>query len=537
MSKPGHAVIYARVSTLRQAEQSQSLASQVMRLSDYAENYLNAEVVEIFKDNITGRTEDRPGMKAMLAYLRKHRKTPQIVLIDDISRLARDIDAHRSLRKAITKAGGILMSPNQQFGDDADSEMSENMAALFAHHTSRKYSEQVINRQTGCLLRGHWPFSEPMGYKRLNPGKGQTNILVRAEPVASIIANALNRYAHGQLRTQAEVARYLESQPDFPKDGHGKVRNQLVNDILTRVIYTGYVEFPQRGIALREGLHEGLITFATYKRIQERLQEKAYAPTRKNLQADFPLRGAVLCGDCGEALTACWSTSKSGKKHPYYLCFKKGCESYRKSIKRDRMESEFHTLIKKIVPSKGAVSMAQKLFRNLWDREIQDKQARMQHFKSQIATIEQKTDQLLDHIVEADTPSVIAAYEKKIKSLEEEKLLLSEKMQSEGQIRRGFDETVRTLMRFLKNPLVLWVSDALEDKRAFLKLTFGEHLVYQRFHGFRTPKTTLPFKLLGDFRNSNFKMAEREGFEPSIRGYRIHTFQACSFDRSDTSPD
>ena len=32
-------------------------------------------------------------------------------------------------------------------------------------------------------------------------------------------------------------------------------------------------------------------------------------------------------------------------------------------------------------------------------------------------------------------------------------------------------------------------------------------------------------------------MAEREGFEPSIRDYRIHTFQACSFNHSDTSPD
>ena len=31
-------------------------------------------------------------------------------------------------------------------------------------------------------------------------------------------------------------------------------------------------------------------------------------------------------------------------------------------------------------------------------------------------------------------------------------------------------------------------------------------------------------------------MAEREGFEPSVRGYRTHAFQACSFDRSDTSP-
>ncbi len=32
-------------------------------------------------------------------------------------------------------------------------------------------------------------------------------------------------------------------------------------------------------------------------------------------------------------------------------------------------------------------------------------------------------------------------------------------------------------------------------------------------------------------------LAEREGFEPSIRYSRIHTFQACSFDHSDISPE
>src|SRR5258706_9983490 len=31
-------------------------------------------------------------------------------------------------------------------------------------------------------------------------------------------------------------------------------------------------------------------------------------------------------------------------------------------------------------------------------------------------------------------------------------------------------------------------------------------------------------------------MAEREGFEPSVRLWRTHTFQACSLNRSDTSP-
>ena len=32
-------------------------------------------------------------------------------------------------------------------------------------------------------------------------------------------------------------------------------------------------------------------------------------------------------------------------------------------------------------------------------------------------------------------------------------------------------------------------------------------------------------------------LAEREGFEPSIRYKRIHTFQACAFDHSATSPN
>ena len=31
-------------------------------------------------------------------------------------------------------------------------------------------------------------------------------------------------------------------------------------------------------------------------------------------------------------------------------------------------------------------------------------------------------------------------------------------------------------------------------------------------------------------------MAEREGFEPSRRDYRLHAFQACAFSHSATSP-
>jgi hypothetical protein len=78
------------------------------------------EVVTIFQDDMTGSLATRPGMQAMLAYLRKHSKKGKeriVVIIDDISRLARGIEAHLKLRAAIGSAGGILKSPTIEFGE------------------------------------------------------------------------------------------------------------------------------------------------------------------------------------------------------------------------------------------------------------------------------------------------------------------------------------------------------------------------------------------------------------------------------------
>ena len=38
------------------------------------------------------------------------------------------------------------------------------------------------------------------------------------------------------------------------------------------------------------------------------------------------------------------------------------------------------------------------------------------------------------------------------------------------------------------------------------------------------------------FVNLHSFFAERLGFEPRVHFWRTHTFQACSFDHSDTSP-
>ena len=139
MSKDGFkpAVIYARVSSKKQLKEGGGIESQATRCRSYA-SARGYEVVAMFTDDMTGSKARRPGMDAMLSFLKQNKATPHYVLIDDISRLARGLQAHISLREELSKAGGILESPSVVFGDDSDSQFLENVLASSAQHFAQK---------------------------------------------------------------------------------------------------------------------------------------------------------------------------------------------------------------------------------------------------------------------------------------------------------------------------------------------------------------------------------------------------------------
>ena len=127
----------------------------------------------------------------------------------------------------------------------------------------------------------------------------------------------MRRIDHDPLRLRPVLAERHENRVEHtqPAPAHEAVIQRLV-----RTVYAGYLQLPRWGIPLKQAAHEPLIDFATYQRIQNRIAGAVYAPRRKNLNEDFPLRGFVLCDDCGETLTACWTKGR-GKYHPYYHCF------------------------------------------------------------------------------------------------------------------------------------------------------------------------------------------------------------------------
>ena len=158
------AVIYCRVSDTKQTTRGTGLHSQETRCREYA-SFRGHEVVQVFTDDASGGLINRPGMQAMLTFLRQHRRQPHVVIIDDISRLARGVQAHLELRAALSKAGGILESPSLEFGEDSDSQLIENLLASVSQHQRQKNGEQTLNRMRARALNGYWVFHAPVGYK------------------------------------------------------------------------------------------------------------------------------------------------------------------------------------------------------------------------------------------------------------------------------------------------------------------------------------------------------------------------------------
>jgi hypothetical protein len=222
--------------------------------------------------------------------------------------------------------------------------------------------------------------------------------------------------------------------------------------MLTRPVYAGYIEVPNWNVPLRKGQHEGLISFETYQKIQHRLSTGAKAPARKDISEDFPLRGFVLCDDCSHPLTACWSKSKTGKKHPYYLCHTKGCASYRKSIRRDVLEGEFSDMVRTLQPTPKLYTLARTMFQNAWTQRSEQAAVLRDRLETDAADIDKQIADLVDRIVDASTPAVIAAYETRIARLESDKLVIAEKLENCTQPRHSFEDLFKLAFAFLKNP-------------------------------------------------------------------------------------
>ncbi|MCU7839796.1 MAG: recombinase family protein [Candidatus Thiodiazotropha sp. (ex Troendleina suluensis)] len=515
MSKhPDKALIYCRVSDTKQKLEGSGLESQEFRCRQFAAEKGYA-VEEVFRDDVSGGGDyaKRPGMIALLNFLESHQEHSYAVIFDDLKRLARDTMFHWQLRHAMSNFGAHVECLNYTFEDTPEGEFMETIFAAQGQLERKQIGRQTRQKTQARLEAGYHAFIAPVGFKYIK-SKTDGKILVKDEPAASIITEMMEGFASGRFQTKQEARRFLEGSALFPKTASGKIGNNRINTILANPLYAGYIEYKPWGVELRKGRHEGMVDYQTFLRIQERLEGRAYAPARKDLNLDFVMRGVVAC-ECGNALTAAWSKSHTGKRYAYYVCQNRKCAYKGKSIRRERVEGEFETLLKKLSPSKSLVVVAEKMFKQLWEHHRHSQTEHKTQLEKTRGKLNRDIERLIDRIVDTDNSAVVNALEKRIEKLQRSRIALDEKIAACGRPLKPYEHMYRTAMQYLSNPHQLWACGGFVEKRAVLKLTLTERLVWDRKGLYRTPDLSLPFRMLGDFCVQKMQMVPGAGIEPA----------------------
>ena len=215
------AIIYCRMSSKKQNSDGSGLESQEHRYREYAANK-NYSVDAAFPDTITGGDDfmKRPGMVALLAYLDAKQSENYVVIFDDLKRYARDTEFHLKLTREMQKRNAKRECLNFNFEDTPEGEFIETILAAQGQLERKQNRRQVIQKMKARVEQGFWVFKAPIGYKYQKSQRGGKELYID-EPVANEIREALEGFATGRFGSQAEVKRFLESCPHFPKDTNG----------------------------------------------------------------------------------------------------------------------------------------------------------------------------------------------------------------------------------------------------------------------------------------------------------------------------
>lgn len=485
-------IIYCRVSSQKQVDEGHGIDSQELRCRTYAK-LKGYEVIGVVKEEaVSGNDPDR--MKEVFDILDELPAGIEVVVVvDDIKRFSRDVRLHFDLKDQITERGARLESPSFNFEATPEGEFIETIIAAQAQLERKQNRRQVINRMKSRLELGYWCFPDTLpGLKYVKePLHGK--VMRKDEPWASIITEMLEGYAKGRFPNQEDIRQFLQTKQIFGKRTIGKNYPRRLLD--RSLFYAGYIEYKTWDVTQRKGHHDNLISFETHLKIQERLKGGLRTVARKDIKADFPLRGFVVCDLCNIKLTAQWPTGNGGK-YAYYWCRNKDCTMYGRTITKSKIEGELEVIIKDLKVSKKIIALSQANLVKKWEEKMKDVVGRYQSLQQDIASNEKLIRDLADRAATSISTTAVQTYEQRIEELENTNLALKEKSKDFKPDNFSFRTATAIVADFLQNPMEQWQKPDLKSKHRVLQVCFKAPLRYHKETGFRTTDFSLTYAFI-----------------------------------------
>lgn len=329
------AVIYARVSSRKQADDGVSMDAQIEQCTARAAQ-LGASVARVFRDDgISGRsTKGRLGFQAAVGYCEA---APVDYFITwSTSRFARnaiDLWVHQDQLKAL---GTRLECLNADIDDDTDAgfinrvfmgAMDQMVSRQIARDTLRSMKQSAGE---GFFTGGRVPF----GYRTVPDGKRAR--LVEEDAEAPVVRRAF-ALCLGGLGALA-IGQELNDSGQLRRGERWKKTSLLY--MLQNEVYTGLKTFNRsnkktgqdkpRSEWVQVESHPALVSRSDFEKVQIMMQDRAPArPQGGTPRSGFVFSGLLRCGVCSNPLQVINGTGRGGVLYNYY-----GCCAHRKGQPR-----------------------------------------------------------------------------------------------------------------------------------------------------------------------------------------------------------
>ncbi len=311
--------LYIRVSTDEQADKGYSQRDQEERLTKYCE-INNIEVRKVVFEDHSAKTFKRPAWTKLLGELRKRRGQSDLILFTKWDRFSRNAgDAYQM----ISTLRNLGVEP-QAVEQPLDLSIPENkmMLAFYLAAPEVENDRRALNVFHGmrrAKKEGRWMGSAPIGYANKVSETGKKYIAPR-ETTGKIMKWVFEELAREQFNTE-QVWKMAKSKGlKCSKNAFWlAIRNPL---------YCGKIFIPKykdEESYFVTGQHEPMITETLFYKVQDVLDgRKKVQRTKIFVDDNLPLRGFLICPQCGRLLSG--SASKGRTKYYHYYHCTGGCD-------------------------------------------------------------------------------------------------------------------------------------------------------------------------------------------------------------------
>ncbi len=325
--------LYARVSTVKQAEKDLSIPDQLQQMREWATRQGHAVAVEYVEPGASATDDKRPVFQQMIAEACRTPPPFGAILVHSQSRFFRDMVEFAVYERRLVRAGVKLISITQPTGEDLSGEMLRRIISFFDEYQSKENAKHTLRAMRENARQGYFNGARPpFGYRTealdLPGRKGQKKRLAVEDGEAAIVRQVFALYLHGDQGREVGllgVARAL-NRAAIPYRGTPWTKNR-VEGVLSNRVYLG------EGVFGRTNRKTGrpnppaewvrcavppLIEEAAFADAQRRRQARqaCHVPARVVSSPTF-LTGLLTCGPCGASMTS--ATGKGGR-YRYYKC-------------------------------------------------------------------------------------------------------------------------------------------------------------------------------------------------------------------------